>query len=167
MLDWRENDEQGKPVEQCHALVVRLKDGTYAVTSKEADETFEQLKKASNWESILERMEREDFWLQDPLPKLGDKIEEGDSPRDDDLYCWVVTRVGNMRLLNVAGVAPRHSWPCCTLTQYFGPDDCVLDLVPGIGITKYDYSHHGTIMEAHIRLREFGKKKNAKGSPTR
>jgi hypothetical protein len=35
------------------------------------------------------------------------------------------------------------------------PDDTEFDFVSGIGITSYEYHHHGTIAETELHLVEF------------
>ena len=35
------------------------------------------------------------------------------------------------------------------------PDHTIIEFVPGIGITRYVYVHHGTVAEADVKLIEY------------
>jgi hypothetical protein len=73
------------------------------------------------------------------------------SKRDDNLYGWYVAsdRV----------IAAPTRWKAAktrvrrvTLEYRSQPDYQRIDFVPGVGITRFVYSHHGTVAEADVRL---------------
>src|SRR5262249_24082138 len=72
--------------------------------------------------------------------------------RDDLMYCW---HLGRKRIakLNATGVpqSPVVQWTAWYRTN---PDHQMLGFVPGVGIISYDFSHHGSISEAHVKLAE-------------
>jgi hypothetical protein len=51
-------------------------------------------------------------------------------------YCWDVTADG----------------AAFDLTYRTNPDTTVVEITPGTGITAYDYVHHGTTAEVHVKL---------------
>lgn len=72
--------------------------------------------------------------------------------RDDLLYCWNVD--SQMRhAIRVKGV-PSRSFTQWRLVYRTLPDDEARLIAPGIGFTRYRYSHHGTVSEAHMKLVE-------------
>jgi hypothetical protein len=75
--------------------------------------------------------------------RLGDRVGQ-DPPRPDSRYCWSVAR----RIQSRYGPA----WEVVYSTL---PDDEIFDLAPGVGIVRYEYQHHGTVMETHAHLASF------------
>ena len=79
----------------------------------------------------------------------GGEPDRGDRP--DAFYAWHVEGP-----VSVADQAPWRrlalvpsGWRIAYRTR---PDHEVLDFVPGIGITRYVYSHHGTVADTDVRL---------------
>ncbi|HSI86607.1 MAG: hypothetical protein ACAI35_15335 [Candidatus Methylacidiphilales bacterium] len=73
-------------------------------------------------------------------------------------YCYVVESVTPFAEKSVRN-CPRLVDPkCYSITSSTNPDHSVLSFVPGLGITHYAYSHHGTTMEVDVVLVEFGQK---------
>lgn len=70
------------------------------------------------------------------------------------MYCWIVGSPHPAALDGVKGVAPgkRTAYEIEYMTN---PDDVEFDFVPGVGITSYEYHHHGTIAETELHLVEF------------
>jgi len=90
--------------------------------------------------------------LEMPLV-AGKRWGEASEGRDDDMYCWIV-RSEETHVLAVEGVdrAPLHVISVAYRTL---PDETVMDIVPGIGITAYSYIHHGTVMSVEVHLVAF------------
>ena len=74
--------------------------------------------------------------------------------RPDNMYCWIVSSLAHTSLQNVSGVrAVEHQE--YSLEFRTNPDDTEFSFVPGIGITKYNYHHHGTVADTELQLVEF------------
>lgn len=71
--------------------------------------------------------------------------------RDDALYAWLIesktTISSRPQWLSLASAPAR--WRLVSRTV---PDHELLDFVPGVGITRYVYAHHGTVANTDIRL---------------
>lgn len=80
--------------------------------------------------------------------------ETGQFTRPDTFYHWVVesTQTGP---LTVKGVLAAKEQTTYTLAYRSAPDHQLIDFVPGVGITRYVYSHHGTVSEVDARLVEY------------
>jgi len=77
------------------------------------------------------------------------------APRTDGMYAWSVERIETASLAGIKGVAadvPRTEYVVAYRTL---PDHQVATYVPGIGMTSYVYSHHGTVSEVNVKLVEF------------
>jgi hypothetical protein len=74
-----------------------------------------------------------------PDPHVGDCL--GGTPRPDRLYCWHVERQ-----IQVRG---RTGWAVAYRTN---PDHQVIEFVPGLGVSAFEFVHHGTVASAHARL---------------
>lgn len=76
------------------------------------------------------RTGEDDLLLEEPLSD-GKRM-----CKDDSTYCWEVTADGQ----------------AFDLTYRTNPDTTTIEITPGVGLTAYDYVHHGTIAEVHVRL---------------
>jgi hypothetical protein len=70
------------------------------------------------------------------------------------MYCWVVGSPHPAALGGVKGVAPG-SRVAFEVEFRTNPDDEEFEFVSGVGITRYEYHHHGTIADTELRLAEF------------
>ena len=79
----------------------------------------------------------------------GGAPDRGDRP--DGLYVWnVESAIPLARRASWSTLAHRaNGWRLAYRTL---PDHELLDFVPGVGITRYVYSHHGTVAETDVRL---------------
>ncbi len=91
-------------------------------------------------------------WLAFPLEK-GKRWGE-DTDRQDNNYCWYVQgkQVKNLR---VKGYPARHPAVVWSLIYRTNPDHQIMEIVAGLGITRYVYAHHGTVASADVRLVSF------------
>jgi hypothetical protein len=75
--------------------------------------------------------------------------------RTDTFYAWLVQDVRASRVEGIRGVpdsAGREEYELILRTM---PDHQVMTFVPGLGITRYQYAHHGTVSQVDLRLVEF------------
>lgn len=72
--------------------------------------------------------------------------------RTDLFYCWHFEDKQS-RAVHIKGV---HSQTADEWQLWYrsNPDHQIWSLVPGIGFTAYDFSHHGTVSEVHVKLIE-------------
>jgi hypothetical protein len=75
--------------------------------------------------------------------RVGDCV--GDEPKAPaQEYCWLVRQ----RVREPQGIG----WD---MLFYTLPDEQSFYLVPGLGITRFSYRHHGTIIEVNVRLSSY------------
>jgi hypothetical protein len=71
------------------------------------------------------------------------------------MYAWFVESIKPVRLQNVLGIpsgGPRMGY---VLTYRTLPDHQIATYVSGIGLTAFEYHHHGTVSDVDVRLVEF------------
>lgn len=79
----------------------------------------------------------------------GKDADRGD--RNDDMYAWLVE--SRARLSGRPGWLPLATDPTRWRLVYRTlPDDQRLDFVPGVGITRFVYTHHGTVANTDVLL---------------
>jgi hypothetical protein len=75
--------------------------------------------------------------------------------RADGMYCWTVGDAIQADTANIKGVdasAALIEFPIYNGTM---PDHSQIQFIPGIGISRYVYRHHGTISEVDVHLIEY------------
>ena len=80
---------------------------------------------------------------------------EPDVDRTDTMYAWHVDSVRRARLRGIEGVSSRRIVTEYILALRTLPDHEIDTFVPGIGITRFVYSHHGTVMDVDLHLVRF------------
>ena len=109
-------------------------------------------------DALISLVDEDQIFLEVPLI-TGMKFCEANSiARSDGMYCWNVIEEKQVEL-NVKGFDAEQTMTEFTIMQYTGPDHSIFSFVPGVGITRYQYVHHGTISEVDIRLVEFNLEK--------
>ena len=73
--------------------------------------------------------------------------------RGDGLYRWNVDG-RTSRVVDVPGLAPGRM-DVVTLSYRSLPDHQILEIVPGVGLARYTYQHHGTLASTDVRLIAF------------
>ncbi|MFN7996287.1 MAG: hypothetical protein U0Q18_21930 [Bryobacteraceae bacterium] len=104
---------------------------------------------------IAPSLARAELFFKYPLQ--ADEVFGGDPSvqRDDTMYAWMVQAVRPARLRGIKGVQASGKRMEYELTYRTMPDHQIETYVPGIGLTRYVYSHHGTTSEVDVRLVEF------------
>jgi len=105
--------------------------------------------------SLEEKIESEQPMIQLPLTAgaCAQPIEGAEElKRDNVFYCWYFEEKTKGRL-QAAGLGKRNAevWPLWYRTN---PDHQILGFVPHVGFVSYDFGHHGTPSEAHVKLVE-------------
>jgi hypothetical protein len=78
----------------------------------------------------------------------------GDTNRDDNFYCWHVEQKRTEKLY-IKGCSPAQSNDVFTVAFRTMPDHELMDITPGLGITRFVYVHHGTVASADVCLLSF------------
>lgn len=115
--------------------------------------TSEMLKRFHDLkDSLVDLVEKAEPVLQLPLVTGScTRILKPEAPRErtDLMYCWY-NRSKRKKILHAAGVpGSAEVWEAWYGTA---PDHEIVSFAPGVGIVAYDYSHHGTRAEAHVKL---------------
>jgi len=74
--------------------------------------------------------------------------------RDDHWYRWYVELAGREKH-QVKGFATDRSTPTWRIAYRTCPDEQVMEIAEGLGITRYFYEHHGTVAFVDSRLVSF------------
>jgi hypothetical protein len=71
--------------------------------------------------------------------------------RQDLFYCWYLEhkKEADIRVTGLGAI--RDVWNAWYRSN---PDHQILGFAPGVGFVSYDFSHHGTLSETHIKLVE-------------
>lgn len=147
-LDW--SDGTAKPQD---SLLIQTRDKKlYQIDAEGLPATLKRLANASD--DLAGLLKDDDLFFKLPLRK-GDKFCDAESmARDDGMYCWFVESARLVSFEDVKG-APPGQREVFTLSYRSNPDDSELDFVPGLGITSYNYHHHGTVADTEVTLAEF------------
>ncbi|MCX6287752.1 MAG: hypothetical protein NTY96_11615 [Bacteroidetes bacterium] len=76
--------------------------------------------------------------------------------RNDGNYFWRVTQKHAYEPSSIKGLKLMGPFDRFTLNYQTVADDITLDIVPGIGIVRYRYCHHGTPGELDMKLVDVG-----------
>jgi hypothetical protein len=103
--------------------------------------------------------------IEFPLTK-GKKYDALDSARPDTWYAWYVEAVDRVKL-KVKGhkrQRPEARFRLAYRTRFrlayrTNPDHIIMEFVPGLGITRYLYEHHGTVAFEDLHLVEYWQEK--------
>jgi hypothetical protein len=78
-----------------------------------------------------------------------------DRGRPDTMYAWHVEAVRPATMVRIPGDPVRRPKTEYVLAFRTLPDHQIATYVPGIGLTAFEYSHHGTVSEVHMKLAQF------------
>jgi len=76
--------------------------------------------------------------------------------RDDTWYCWCVENA-EVKTLSIKGFTGSRSPKVYQLAYRTCPDHQIMEIVPGLGIVRFVYNHHGTVASADVRLVSFNR----------
>lgn len=158
-LSWYEPGQKS-----CYSLLVKQGKMIYHLYPKEEEypdtdgilKARKFAKKISeNYEIILNKAEP---MLNLPLFK-GKHWAQANEERKDDMYCWYVKDV-MLKSLKIRGISfKKHKHKIFRIAYYTNPDHEIIDFVPGVGIVRRIYDHHGTVAFSDMRLAEFARGK--------
>jgi hypothetical protein len=103
---------------------------------------------------VSKLLSEDDMFLVWPL-KTGEKYGDASGmARPDTFYCWFVESSSPADLSGISG-APTGKRDSFSIIYRTMPDHTQLAFAPGVGITKYEYHHHGTVADTELTLVEF------------
>jgi len=128
----------------------------------ESDNCFYYLQAKSEQEAL--RLARGLSSITDDLPqgaellldlplRVGKRYDQF-GERDDNMYCWYVESK-SLTIPHIEGINMQEAITSYRLIYRSNPDHEIMDFVPGLGIVRYIYEHHGTVAFADVRLKEF------------
>lgn len=147
-LDWSD----GK-VHPTDSLLVRsAQEKFYLIPSDRFADSIHRFENPNG--SLADLLNDDELFLRLPL-KPGNKFCDAEGmARSDDEYCWVVDSSKTVELARVIGT-PKEAQTSYTIRYLTNPDDITFDFVPGVGLTSYEYHHHGTVADTELTLSEF------------
>jgi hypothetical protein len=145
-LDW----SNGRP-QPSDSLLIESGGKFYVVANERFTDALHQLEQASADSSNLLR--DDDLFLQWPLQQGQKFCDSEGMARPDDWYCWVVESSRLSVLQGIAGV-PSRKRPEFVIAYRTNPDHIRFTFVPEIGLTTYEYRHHGTVADTELKLVE-------------
>ena len=149
-VDWFHADWSSNPPAK-ESMFVRTDDGGIYLLEWETGNPEQEF--ADSHIPLPQLLDRADLLLQWP-PIVGAQPGGGNCPdRSDDMYCWVLHPTSRVSLREIKGVKPG-SYVAYSLAYITNPDSQSIDIVPGVGVTAYDYSHHGTVGDVELHLVE-------------
>lgn len=124
-------------VKRNNYLIVSINNRRYYLVNPERYDSI--LDKVKNQKAeLIDIVKENELFLNFPLQK-GDVFgETAMLTRDDGYYSWKVSEISKK---NIFCVSYKSS-----------PAFMSFNFIPGKGITSYNYIHHGTISECHLKL---------------
>jgi hypothetical protein len=124
--------QPGKP--PGYSVLVETASGVFETSAGSKLEAEDLAKKAVGGAQVGEQLLR--------LPvRAGDCLDSDNIGRTDGMYCWFVQ-----------GRVKDTNGPAWDLIYRTNPDTATVRIVPGVGVTRYSYEHHGTVASADARL---------------
>jgi hypothetical protein len=115
------------------------------------------LDRAKSNKSIEDLLDEDRLYIDLPL-RPGKKWGDPDQVnRTDNAYCWYVQSEKRVNLNSIKGLFSHPSGTQYEMRYYTNPDHEILKFVEGVGITGFQYVHHGTVSETDLLLVEFHK----------
>jgi hypothetical protein len=147
-------DSKRQPADR---LVLLLGTDYYELKENNATDLFQKLKAAPDkWRDSYQDLDRAEEFLPAPLA-IGTMF--GGSPGDylNRRFCNIVEGVSPFSTSEIKGAPKVKDAQCYDIEMHENTDHDELDVVPGIGIVGYAYSHNGTPMEVSVRLIAMGR----------
>lgn len=134
------------------SLLVESKGRFYFIGDNRSQQAVQRLEQPSD--SLDGLLTEDDLILEWPLNKGQRFCDAAGMARTDGYYCWVVSSFEKTALKGVAG-AGNSNRDEFVLEYWTNPDNTRFSFVPEVGITKYEYHHHGTVADTQLELAEF------------
>src|SRR6202171_5162014 len=136
------------------SLLVRFGQEKFYLISKERFASSLQMLENPN-ESLEGLLSEGDIFLQLPLAQGKKYCAAENMARSDGHYCWIVESSESIDLADLSGGTIKGRGASFRLRYVTNPDDLMYEFVPGVGITRYEYHHHGTVADTELQLSGF------------
>ena len=133
-------------------IVIRVGASHYHLISDKVEDFWRKVTATEGYSSIDE-LGADNLLLEVPLIVGETYGEFADTPRGS--YCWNVTKESSLDVSSIAGVGQNQLWKEFSVRFQTGPDHTVIGFTPGLGITHFEYGHHGTVANCRARLVQF------------
>jgi len=119
------------------------------------------LKRVKDPADLLSDLVREsEIFLETPVT-LGQRFCQTEMlTRTDWRYCWFVEEERTPTVKSIPGVPVDWDGPEYGIVYRSLPSDEFVGFAPGIGLTSYDFSHHGTNSYVQLKLTAFGRRES-------
>lgn len=148
-LDW--SDGHANPTD---SLLVRFGQEKFYLISKERFASSLEMLENPN-QSLQGLLSDGDIFLQLPLAQGKKYCDAENMARSDGHYCWIVESSESIDLADLSGGTIKGRGTSFRIRYVTNPDDLTYEFVPGVGVTRYEYHHHGTVADTELRLTEF------------
>jgi hypothetical protein len=135
------------------SMLVRTNEGKFYLIDADSAAAAEQ-KFRDPQIALRDFLEGDDLWFQLPLAEGKKLCGQDGTSRDDGMYCWAVEAPEQVSLDGVKGLTAKSATAYWVVYRT-NPDDCETELIPGVGMIRYGYHHHGTIADTELELVEF------------
>jgi hypothetical protein len=124
----------------------------------EGDRAQVVLKRLKDPSDLLSDLIRDsEVFLETPVTLAQRFCEAEMLTRTDWMYCWFVEEERTPTVKTVPGVRADWDGPEWGIVHRSLSSHEIIGFAPGIGLTSYDFGHHGTTSEVQLKLTEFGR----------
>lgn len=135
-------------------LIVSVNDQKYYLLNAERAQAA--LRRFKDSEDVLvDFVDDSELWLDLPLPPGKSFGETAQVTRPDRMYAWVVDNEGPAQLAGIKGIASSADMVAYELKLTTLPETEGVEFVPGLGISRFTYDHHGTVASVDLKLSEY------------
>ncbi len=103
-------------------------------------------------DSLNALVDENEIFLDVPLIQGKKFCDTFSLTRSDGRYCWNVGKANLVDVTGIKGLDPSGSFFEYPIYQGTMPDSSAFGFIPGVGISGYQYRHHGTVSEVDIHL---------------
>ena len=150
---------EGEGAQPGDYVIVQVGPRYYLVEGERAQEVWGRVKDETD--VLVDLVHDDELFLEEPLA-LHETFGPADQiARTDFSYFWYVEQAEPTDLSGIKGfsqIVGTSSQPLAMryrLVYRTRPDHTFVDVVPGVGITRFIYGHHGTVAETDVKLVEF------------
>ncbi len=130
--------------------ILQTGEAVYKFGSSEGSKLWAVAETANSAQRLESSINQEKLWFKLPLRSGARYCPPGS--RQPPMYCWSVERTQPVQY-RVPGSRGK-SQTGYTLVYGSLPDSVTYTVASGIGVLYYRYTHHGTVAEAEVRLKQ-------------
>lgn len=138
------------PPERSEFTIVRVNDGRIYQGSKDLLTRLKDLN-----DDLINLVTGAQLLYDFPLTSGKHFCESEQITGQGNSYCWIVTKEEIVNIVDVIGVSSQKQYVSYSLLYSTLPDHIEKTFVPGIGLAKYAYVHHGSPGNVDVVLQEY------------